>query len=203
MEIIRSKGGYYYKVYKNGKKKRISRKDYLKKRSEQVKKKKLIGSGSLCGKNEDINETNSTESKPLLVENTSMNTNSSSSSRRSSRRSRRSSSSSSSSTSINSNYSRNSNTNMSASVKLHHNLLVPNRSLENHYKLIRDINSGASGKVEEIVITKKLQLDNGNVLNVGEIIAIKYVKGSDYESGEHNSDFKTDTTELQKEYKLL
>ena len=44
MKIVKSKRGYFYKVYKNGKKKRISRKDYLKKRSEQVKK-KLIGKG--------------------------------------------------------------------------------------------------------------------------------------------------------------
>ena len=30
MKYIKSKGGYYYKVYKNGKKKRISKKDFLK-----------------------------------------------------------------------------------------------------------------------------------------------------------------------------
>ena len=30
MKLIKSKGGYYYKVYKNGKKKRISKETYLK-----------------------------------------------------------------------------------------------------------------------------------------------------------------------------
>ena len=30
MKIFKSKGGYFYKVYKNGKKKRISKREYLK-----------------------------------------------------------------------------------------------------------------------------------------------------------------------------
>ena len=30
MEVIKTKGGYFYKIYKNGKKKRISKNEYLK-----------------------------------------------------------------------------------------------------------------------------------------------------------------------------
>ena len=37
MKIIKSKGGYYYKEYKNGKKKRISKDEYLKIKSRTIK----------------------------------------------------------------------------------------------------------------------------------------------------------------------
>tara|TARA_B100001123_G_scaffold451052_1_gene626395 strand:- start:2691 stop:3212 length:522 start_codon:yes stop_codon:yes gene_type:complete len=50
MKVIRSKGGYYYKVYKNGKKKRISKDLYLKllgkaKKTKSVKTQKRISTG--------------------------------------------------------------------------------------------------------------------------------------------------------------
>ena len=46
MEIKKTKGGYYYKIYKNGKKKRISKKEYLKRKYVN----KMKGSGKLLKK---------------------------------------------------------------------------------------------------------------------------------------------------------
>ena len=37
MRVIKSKGGYFYKIYKNGKKKRISKDDYTKLKSKSKK----------------------------------------------------------------------------------------------------------------------------------------------------------------------
>ena len=50
MKIIKSKGGYFYKIYKNGKKKRISEKEYLKIKLKNTKKKNYERKWSIFSK---------------------------------------------------------------------------------------------------------------------------------------------------------
>lgn len=64
MNVIKSKGGYFYKIYKNGKKKRISKKDYLK---FKIKSKNVGGSRLTCCAtrppllNESVNVSNTVQ----------------------------------------------------------------------------------------------------------------------------------------------
>ena len=57
MKYIQSKGGYYYKMYNNGKKKRISKEDFMKhknKNKKQYKKKYKMKGGRILNVNEDL-----------------------------------------------------------------------------------------------------------------------------------------------------
>lgn len=72
MKVIKSKGGYYYKIYKNNKKKRISKEEFMKhKKTKHESKKKILKGGNRITR-EIFNLINNNNSKKDSIYNFSL-----------------------------------------------------------------------------------------------------------------------------------